>query len=87
MKPSKPGASGTARRPPVPTDSHADIEAWLGRQMPELQPVFLGGSGIDDPPPSRTGNSRYVKLRSVDEAEDPRIREWIEQAARVAGWK
>lgn len=133
MKRSKPGASSAARRPPVPTDSHAEIETWLGRQMPDMQPivkrldaliceaipeavyaikwqkayygtrdlgwvievvsyivsvnvVFLGGADFDDPPPSGTGQSRFVKLRSLEEAQDPMIRGWIEQAARVRGW-
>jgi hypothetical protein len=133
MKRAKPGVSTTTRRPPVPADSHAEIEAWLGRQMPDLQPivrrldelireaipdatyaikwqkayygspglgwviemvaydvsvnvVFLGGADYDDPPPSGTGRSRYVKLRSLEEAQDPMIRTWIGQAARVRGW-
>jgi hypothetical protein len=29
----------TARKPPVPSDSHADIEDWIGRGMPELNPI------------------------------------------------
>jgi len=133
MKRAKPGASATTRKPPVPTNSHAGIEAWLGRQVPDLQPivkrldaligeaiseavyaikwqkayygspglgwviemvaydvsvnvVFLGGANFDDPPPSGTGQSRYVKLRSIEEAQDPMIRTWIGQAARVRGW-
>jgi hypothetical protein len=32
----KPGA---ARRPPVPSDSHADIEDWIQRVMPDLHPI------------------------------------------------
>jgi hypothetical protein len=32
---------GTAgKKPPEPTASHADIDAWLLRQMPHLQPVL-----------------------------------------------
>ena len=32
---------GTAsRKPPEPSASHADIDAWLGRQMPHLQPIL-----------------------------------------------
>ena len=29
----------TTRKPPEPSDSHADIEAWIGRAMPELNPI------------------------------------------------
>ena len=29
----------TARKPPLPSDSHADIEAWARRVMPDLQPI------------------------------------------------
>lgn len=33
-KPRKPDA---ARKPPVPTDSHAEIEDWIRRVMPDLE--------------------------------------------------
>lgn len=134
MDRAKPRNSVTARKPPTPTDSHADVEDWLGRQMPDLQPivrqldgliretvseleyavkwqkayygsrelgwmielvaydvsvnvVFFGGPNFADPPPSGTGPSRYVKVRSLEEATAPMVRKWIEQAARVPGWK
>ena len=29
----------TARKPPVPSDSHADIEDWIRRVMPDLHPI------------------------------------------------
>src|SRR5206468_7242074 len=29
----------TTRKPPVPSDNHADIEDWLRRVMPDLHPV------------------------------------------------
>jgi len=29
----------TARRPPVPSDSHAEIEDWIRRVMPDLHPI------------------------------------------------
>jgi hypothetical protein len=31
--------SGAARKPPLPTDSHAEIEDWLRRVMPDLHPI------------------------------------------------
>jgi hypothetical protein len=29
----------TGRKPPEPSDSHADIDEWFGRLMPHLQPI------------------------------------------------
>lgn len=127
----KVGSTGT-KTPPKPLSSHAEIDEWLGRQMPDLQPilkrldkairraidkphaikwqkayygspdlgwiiemvsydvsvnlVFLGGANFDDPPPDGTGTSRYVKLKSVEEAEALEVLEWIEEAARTRGW-
>lgn len=50
--------------------------------------VFLGGADFDSPPPfGDTDRSRYVKLKTLEEAKAPEIRQWIEQAARVPGWK
>ena len=127
--------SSTSRKAPVPTESHAQIEDWIRRVMPDLHPivhglddlfretipglqyavkwkkayyglpelgwiiemvaydvsvnvVFFGGVEFDPPPPlGTTGRSRYVKLKSVDEAQHPLMRKWIEQAGRVRGWQ
>jgi hypothetical protein len=50
--------------------------------------VFLGGADFDSPPPlGDTGRSRYVKVRTLEEAREPAIREWIEQAGGVPGWQ
>jgi hypothetical protein len=136
MTPMRRAAGSTsARKPPVPTDSHADIETWMARVMPDLHPVvqhldelirdtlpglqyavkwkkayfglpdlgwvielvaydvsvnivFHGGADFASPPPlGTTDHSRYVKLKTVDEARDPAIRGWIEQAGRVPGWQ
>ena len=124
-----------AKKAPAPTESHAAIEDWIRRVMPDLHPivkrldelicettpglqyaikwkkayyglpeqgwiiemvaydvsanvVFLGGAGFDPPPPLGTvGRSRYVKLKSMEEVRGPLLRKWIEQAARVRGWK
>jgi hypothetical protein len=125
----------TARKPPVPSESHAEIEDWIRRVMPDLQPivegldrsiretipgpryalkwkkayyglpdlgwiiemvaydvsvnvVFFGGAEFDPPPPlGETGRTRYVKVKTVDEAERPEMLSWIEQAGRVPGWR
>jgi hypothetical protein len=130
----KPRKSSTARKPPVPSDSHADVEDWVRRVMPDLQPivkrldelicetlpglqyavkwkrayyglpelgwiieiaaydvsvnvVFFGGAEFDPPPPLGTNRTRYVKVTTVEEAQGPEMRKWIEQAGRVPGWK
>jgi hypothetical protein len=125
----------TPRKPPVPSENHAEVEDWMRRVMPDLNPmvthldeqirkmlprlqyaikwkkayyglpdlgwiiemvaydvsvnvVFLGGADFDSPPPlGETDRSRYVKLKTLEEARAPEIREWIEQAGRVPGWK
>jgi hypothetical protein len=124
-----------ARRPPAPTDSHAEIEDWIRRVMPDLHPiverldesiretipglhyavkwkqayygvpelgwiiemvaydvsvnvVFFGGADLDPPPPLGTPErTRYVKLKTLEEAQEPEIHTWIEQAGRVPGWR
>ena len=132
MKPRNPN---TTRKPPVPSASHADIEDWIRRVMPDLHPivkrldevicgtisglqfavkwkkayyglpelgwiiemvaydvsvnvVFFGGAEFATPPPlGTTERTRYVKLKTLQEAQGPEMHEWIEQAGRVPGWK
>ena len=127
----KPNAS---RKAPEPSESHADIEEWIRRVMPDLHPivkrlddvicetisglqyvikwkkayyglpelgwiiemvaydvsvnvVFFGGADFDAPPPlGTTDRSRYVKVKSLEEAEGPEMQAWIEQARHVPGW-
>jgi hypothetical protein len=124
----------SARKPPVPSESRADIEDWIRRVMPDLHPivtrldeliretipglhyavkwkkayygtpdlgwiiemvaydvsvnvVFLGGADFDAPPPlGSTGRSRYVKIKTMEEADGPEMAKWLEQAPRVPGW-
>jgi hypothetical protein len=50
--------------------------------------VFLGGADFDSPPPLGTTNrTRYVKVTSAAQAQQPEMRRWIEQAGRTPGWK
>src|SRR6266545_3638822 len=35
----KPRKTNSTRKPPVPSESHADIEDWLRRVMPDLHPI------------------------------------------------
>jgi hypothetical protein len=49
--------------------------------------VFLGGADFDPPPPSGdTDRSRYVKVRTLEEVEEPALRNWVDQAGGVPGW-
>jgi hypothetical protein len=122
------------RKPPVPSESHADIDDWIRRVVPDLHPivqrldetirgtipglhyavkwkkayygvlehgwiielvaydvsvnvVFFGGAEFDPPPPlGNTDRTRYVKVKTLEEAQAPELRTWIEQAARTPGW-
>jgi hypothetical protein len=50
--------------------------------------IFLGGADLDPPPPlGDTDRSRYVKVRTLEEAQAAEMTAWIEQAARVPGWR
>ena len=132
MDKSRKGTS--SRKPPEPSDDHSQIDDWMQRAMPDLQPilqrldkmirdalpkahyalkwkkayygvpdrgwvielvaydvsvniVFLGGADFDPPPPLGEGDrSRYVKIKSVDELDDPDLDKWIKQAGKVDGW-
>lgn len=125
----------SSRKPPSPVESHADIDDWMRRVMPDLQPaverldamireahpglhfavkwkkayyglpehgwiiemvaydvsvnlVFFAGADFEPAPPlGTTGRTRYVKVKSLDEAEQPELKAWIEQAGRAAGWE
>ena len=50
--------------------------------------VFFGGAEFDPPPPlGTTERTRYVKMGTLEEAQAPMMRKWIEQAGRVRGWQ
>jgi hypothetical protein len=125
----------SARKPPLPSEGHGEVEHWISRVMPELQPivesldqqireeipglqyavkwkrpfyglpelgwiielaaydvsvnvVFLGGADFESPPPlGDAGRSRYVKVRTLEEARAGEMTGWIAQAAGVPGWR
>ena len=125
----------TTRKPPVPSESHAEIEDWIRRVMPDLHPiverldgsiretipglryavkwkkayyglpelgwiiemvaydvsvnvVFFAGARFDPPPPlGSTDTTRYVKVKTLEEAQGPEMGRWLEQAGRVPGWR
>lgn len=50
--------------------------------------LFLGGADFESPPALGTADrTRYVKVRSLEEAQRPELLAWIEEAARTPGWK
>ena len=125
----------TTKKAPEATDSHAAVDDWIRRVVPDLHPiverldelicetipwlqyavkwkkayyglpdqgwiiemvaydvsvnvVFFGGADFDPPPPLGTvGRSRYMKLKTLEEAQEPLMRKWIQQARRARGWK
>ena len=48
--------------------------------------VFLGGAAFEPPPPLGEGESRYIKIRTLEEVEQPELRRWIQQAGDFPGW-
>ena len=50
--------------------------------------VFFGGADFDSPPPlGDTDRSRYIKIRSLEEAETVEMSDWIKASAKVPGWE
>jgi hypothetical protein len=50
--------------------------------------VFFGGAEFDPPPPlGTTGQARYVKVKTLEEAQSQTVHTWIEQARHGLGWK
>ena len=126
--------ASSTRKPAQPSESHAEIDDWMRRVMPDLNPivtrldelirethsdlqfavkwkkayyglpdvgwmmemvaydvsvnvVFFGGADFDPPPPlGDADRSRYIKLKTMDEVEQPELKSWIAQAGRVPGW-
>jgi len=50
--------------------------------------VFLAGAKFDPQPPlGDDDQSRYIKLKTLEEMNRSEIEKWIQQAGRMAGWK
>ena len=50
--------------------------------------VFYAGAEFDPSPPlGTTGRTRYLKVRSLEELDQPELRTWIELSGRFPGWK
>jgi hypothetical protein len=49
--------------------------------------LFLGGADFESPPPLGTSDrTRYIKVKNLEEAQQPELQKWIEQAGRTPGW-
>lgn len=49
--------------------------------------VFLKGSDFNPQLPLGSGESRYIKLREVNELNDDLVLDYIQQASQTLGWK
>ncbi len=50
--------------------------------------LFFGGADFQSPPPlGSTDRTRYVKVASLDDAQQPALRGWMKQAEGTPGWK
>ena len=49
--------------------------------------VFLNGAAFDTQPPLGSGETRYVKLRTLDELNGLGVPDFINQAGSHQGWK
>lgn len=50
--------------------------------------VFLGGADFGCPLPlGTTDQTRYFKATTLEEAQQPELHEWIEEAGRTPGWR
>ena len=47
--------------------------------------VFLNGSQLDKPP-ELGDETRYVKIRNLEEVQSAQVLEWIEQSCQMSGW-
>lgn len=61
---------------------------WIIEMSPyhvSVNLVFFAGAKFDPQPPQGEG-SRYVKIRTIEEADAPEVRDWIRQASQHPGW-
>ena len=49
--------------------------------------VFLSGAAFDPQPPLGTGETRYFKLREMEELEEKNIASFLRQSGQKIGWK
>lgn len=50
--------------------------------------VFFSGADLDPSPPlGQSGKTRYVKVKTLEEAQSDQMSSWIEQAGSLPGWR
>jgi len=60
----------------------------LAPNMVTVNIVFLKGANFQNQPPLGTGeDSRYLKLSTLAEVDNPQIQTWLKEAVNTAGWK
>lgn len=60
----------------------------VGAYAKSINLVFLGGARFDRQPPLGSDiQTRYIKVTSLEEIDDPIIIDLIEQAKGIEGWK
>lgn len=47
--------------------------------------VFLNGRNLDTPP-ELGDETPYVKIRTIEEAQSAKVRDWIKQSCQTPGW-
>ena len=47
--------------------------------------VFLNGSKLDAPP-ELGGETRYVKIKTLEDVQSTQVLEWIKQSCQIPGW-
>ena len=49
--------------------------------------VFLNGENLDPKPPLGNSESRYFKLKTIDELKDLEIKKHIKNSSKIKGWQ
>jgi hypothetical protein len=49
--------------------------------------VFLNGENLDPKPPLGNSESRYFKIKTIDELKDLSINKYIENSSKIKGWQ
>ena len=81
----KPRKPNTARKPPEPSDSHADIEDWIRRVMPDLHPIVKRlDELICETIPGLQYAVKWKKLKTLEEAQGSLMRKWINMQGACA---
>lgn len=58
----------------------------LAAYLKSVNIVFLNGDQLEKPP-ELGGDTRYVKLRRIEEIDELGVSDWIRQSANLPGWE